>query len=196
MDKQKLLSDDSKLNIQRMLLNEKIRERVMAAGEECEGYKAIRVSDSGIITLGKTSVWWWNRLLKCQFPLTFQAFASAVWEGLLDLSKGANKEALTKGLGREIMERSQRDKDYDWVVKRLQECYDHVCNNKGGADLEGSQGKSGPSVVGVVHDGNPVNVNVNIDGKHHKTVRFPDATGKAFLECDLGIVGVRTTVEP
>ena len=168
----------------------------MSAGEEGRPYVTYKVHDSGIVVLGETRYWWWNRLIKCQFPLTFHAFVSAVWDALVDLSAGGNKEALQKGLGRELMEKSQREKEYNWVVKRLQECYDHVCNNKGGADLEGSLGKSGPSVARVaVPVNNPVNVNVNIDGKTHKTVRFPDATGKAFLECELGVVGVHTVIE-
>lgn len=194
--KKKLLTPDSKLNIERLMLNETIRNKVMSAGEEGRPYVTYKVHDSGIVVLGETRYWWWNRLIKCQFPLTFHAFVSAVWDALVDLSAGGNKEALQKGLGRELMEKSQREKEYNWVVKRLQECYDHVCNNKGGADLEGSLGKSGPSVARVaVPVNNPVNVNVNIDGKTHKTVRFPDATGKAFLECELGVVGVHTVIE-
>ena len=194
--KKKLLTPDSKLNIERLMLNETIRNKVMSAGEEGRPYVTYKVHDSGIVVLGETRYWWWNRLIKCQFPLTFHAFVSAVWDALVDLSAGGNKEALQKGLGRELMEKSQREKEYNWVVKRLQECYDHVCNNKGGADLEGSLGKSGPSVARVaVPVNNPVNVNVNIDGKTHKTVRFPDATGKAWLECELGVVGVHTVIE-
>lgn len=194
--KKKLLTPDSKLNIERLMLNETIRNKVMSAGEEGRPYVTYKVHDSGIVVLGETRYWWWNRLIKCQFPLTFHAFVSAVWDALVDLSAGGNKEALQKGLGRELMEKSQREKEYNFVVKRLQECYDHVCNNKGGADLEGSLGKSGPSVARVaVPVNNPVNVNVNIDGKTHKTVRFPDATGKAFLECELGVVGVHTVIE-
>ena len=194
--KTKLLTPDSKLNIEILMLNETIRNKVMSAGEEGRPYVTYKVRDSGIVVLGETKYWWWNRLIKCQFPLTFHAFVSAVWDALVDLSAGGNKEALQKGLGRELMEKSQREKEYNWVVKRLQECYDHVCNNKGGADLEGSLGKSGPSVARVaVPVNNPVNVNVNIDGKTHKTVRFPDATGKAFLECELGVVGVHTVIE-
>jgi hypothetical protein len=191
-----LLTADSKLNIERLMLNETIRNKVMSAGEEGRTYIVYQVRDSGIVVLGETKTWWWNRLVKCQFPLTFHAFVSAVWDALVDLSAGGNKEALEKGLGRELMEKSQREKEYNWVVKRLQECYDHVCNNKGGADLEGSQRKSGSSVAHVaVPVNNPVNVNVNIDGKVHKKMRFPDATGKAFLECELGVVGVHTVIE-
>lgn len=193
---EKLLSEDSIALIGYMLNNETIRNKVYSAGEEGETYTAIRVSDSGIVTLGKTKVWWWNRLLKCQFPLTFHQFASAVWDALLDLSAGGNQKALEEGLGKEIMKRAQREKDYNWVVKRLQECYDHVCNNKGGAPIEVGREKSGPSVANVVRtQDNPVTVNVNIDGKTHRKVRIPDATGQAFLTCELGVTDVHVEVD-
>lgn len=193
---EKLLSEDSISLIGYMLNNETIRNKVYSAGEEGETYTAIRVSDSGIVTLGKTKVWWWNRLLKCQFPLTFHQFASAVWDALLDLSAGGNQKALEEGLGKEIMKRAQREKDYNWVVKRLQECYDHVCNNKGGAPIEVGREKSGPSVANVIRtQDNPVTVNVNIDGKTHRKVRIPDATGQAFLTCELGVTDVHVEVD-
>lgn len=193
---EKLLSEDSVSRISTLLTNETIRNKVYSAGEEGETYTAIRVSDSGIITLGKTKVWWWNRLLKCQFPLTFHQFASAVWDALLDLSAGGNQKALEEGLGKEIMKRAQREKDYNWVVKRLQECYDHVCNNKGGAPIEVGREKSGPSVANVIRtQDNPVTVNVNIDGKTHRKVRIPDATGQAFLTCELGVTDVHVEVD-
>lgn len=193
----KLLSDEAKDLISYMLRNETIRNKVLSAGKEGETYVAIRISDSGIMTLGKTNCWWWNRLIKCQFPLTFHAFASAVWDALVDLSAGNNKEALQKGLGREIMERAQREKDYEWVVRRLQVCYDHVCNNKSGAGVEAPREKSGPSVAHVIQKDSEsvVNVNVNIDGKTHRKVRIPDATGRAFLSCELGITGVSVETE-
>lgn len=193
---EKLLSEDSIALIGYMLNNETIRNKVYSAGEEGETYTAIRISDSGIVTLGKTKVWWWNRLLKCQFPLTFHQFASAVWDALLDLSAGGNQKALEEGLGKEIMKRAQREKDYNLVVKRLQECYDHVCNNKGGAPIEVGREKSGPSVANVIRtQDNPVTVNVNIDGKTHRKVRIPDATGQAFLTCELGVTDVHVEVD-
>ena len=193
---EKLLSEDSIALIGYMLNNETIRNKVYSAGEEGETYTAIRISDSGIVTLGKTKVWWWNRLLKCQFPLTFHQFASAVWDALLDLSAGGNQKALEEGLGKEIMKRAQREKDYNWIVKRLQECYDHVCNNKGGAPIEVGREKSGPSVANVIRtQDNPITVNVNIDGKTRRKLRIPDATGQAFLACELGVTDVHVEVD-
>ena len=192
--KENLLSKDSIALIDYMLSNETIHNKVLSAGEEGRTFSHIRVSSSGVVTLGETSVWWWNRLAKCQFPLTFLQFASAVWSGLKDLSAGGNKEAITEGLSKEIMKHVD-DKDYNWVVKRLQEVYDHFCNNKGGAGVEAPREKSGPSVARIVDTNSDVNINVNIDGKTHRHIRVPDATGRAFLACELGITGVHVETE-
>ena len=192
--KKDLLSEDSISRISTLLANEVLRKKVLSAGEEGRTFNHIRVSSSGVITLGETSVWWWNRLAKCQFPLTFLQFASAIWSGLKALSAGGNKEAIEEGLSTEIMKHVD-NKDYDWVVKRLQEVYDHFCNDKGGAGVEAPREKSGPSVAGIVKEvTSPVNVNVNIDGQTHKTMLFPDATGRAFLKCNVGITGVETVI--
>lgn len=195
----KLLSDDSKKLIGYLMSNEKIASKVKLAGGEGERYVIYSVKDSGIVVLGKTKYTFWNRLIKCQFPLTFQAFVSAVWDGLLDLSAGTNKEALLKGLSKEIMEKAQREKEYDWVIERLIDCYRHVCNNKGaGAAPEGAREKSGPSVGSrvIVQDNNPtdVNVNLNING-HKRNLRFPDATGQAFLDVEFGVTGVHVATK-
>lgn len=192
--KKDLLSKDSISLIGYMLNNEVIRSKVLSAGEEGRTFSHIRISSSGVITLGETSVWWWNRLAKCQFPLTFLQFASAVWSGLKALSAGGNKEAIEEGLSTEIMKHVD-NKDYDWVVKRLQEVYDHFCNNKGGAGVEAPREKSGPSVARVVRENDTVNINVNIDGKTHRSIRVPDATGRAFLACELGITGVHVETD-
>ena len=110
----------------------------------------------------------------------------------MNLSKDANKEALLEGLSVEIAKKAQREEEYNWVVERLADCFDHVCNNKGGAPSAGGRGKSGPSVaerVIVRGDDNPVVINVNAQGTK-RTLRFPDATGRATLNFDMGIVGV------
>lgn len=186
----KLLSDNSKQLINYLLSNETISNKVKAAGEENEHYAIFSIKDSGIIVLGKTKYPFWNRLIKCQFPLTFQAFVSAVWDALLDLSVGGNKEALLKGLSKEIMEKCQREQEYDWIVERLVDCYRHVANNKGGADSAESPGKSGRSVAHVCDDDESVIVNVNVGENTRKRVIFPDATGTANIEFEMGITGV------
>ena len=189
----KLLSDNSKQLIGYLMSNETIRNKVKSAGEESEHYAIFSVKDSGIVVLGKTKYPFWNRLIKCQFPLTFQAFVSAVWDALLDLSLGENKEALRKGLGKEIMEKAQREKEYDWVIERLVDCYRHVCNKEDGAGSAEPREKSGPSVVRTIAANveNPVNVNINVDGRTHRVVSFPDATGQADIMFEMGVTGVK-----
>lgn len=193
----KLLSDKSKQLICYLMSNETISNKVKSAGEEGEHYAIYSVKDSGIVVLGKTPYPFWNRLIKCQFPLTFQAFVSAVWDALLDLALGENKEALRKGLGKEIMEKAQREKDYDWVIERLVDCFRHVCNNVGGADSAETLGKSGPSVAHIVTGddliGSPVNVNINMNGRTQKVVSFPDATGQADILFEMGVTGVKVS---
>ena len=173
------------------MADETISNKVKSAGEEGEFYAIYSIKDSGMVVLGKTRYPFWNRLIKCQFPLTFQAFVSAVWDALLDLAVGGNKEALLKGLSKEIMEKAQREKEYDWVIERLVDCYRHVCNKKSGADSAEAPGKSGPSVARVIAGGGDVvNVNVNVDGRTRRVVSFPDATGAADIQFEMGITGV------
>jgi hypothetical protein len=190
----KILSDNSKKLISYLMSDETICKKVKSAGEQGEDYAIYSIKDSGIVVLGKTQYPFWNRLIKCQFPLTFQAFAAAVWDALVDLAKDGNREALNMGLSREIMEKAQREKEYNWVVERLVDCYRHVCNNKevAGVDTAGSRrigSNVGSSKVVVTKGDNPVNVNVNIEGRR-RTLHFPDATGKAFLDVELGVTGI------
>lgn len=188
--KEVLLSDNSKKLIGYLMSNETIANKVKSAGEKDKTYAIYSIKDSGIIVLGETRSSFWNRLIKCQFPLTFEAFCTAVWDALVDLASGNNQEAILKGLSKEVMEKAQRDKKYNWVIERLVDCYRHVCNNKDGADSEGSRGKSGPSVVReVIHNDKDVSLNINVNGIGRK-IKYPDATGNASLVFDLGVVGV------
>lgn len=178
-----------------LMLNSEIAEKVKAKGKEGKSYEIFHVSDNGIVTLGETSWAFWNRLIGCQVKLPFESWALAVWDALVNLSKGANKEALIEGLSTEIAKKAQREEEYNWVVERLNDCFDHVCNNKGGTPSEGGRGKSGPSmtervIVRESQGDSPVVINLNAQGIK-RTLRFPDATGRASLNFDLGIVGVR-----
>ncbi len=189
-----VLSDESKRLIQYLMANEKIAAKVKAAGGQEKSYAIYSIEDCGTIILGETKYRFINRLFNCQFPLTFVQFASAVWDALVDFSSGLNKAALKKGLGQEIIEKTQRDKEYDWAVERLVDCYRHVCNG-GGANPEGFLEKSGPSMTEVTVGKTPVNLHINLDGKVHRTIRFPDVTGKAHLVVDMGVTDVHTEVD-
>lgn len=172
-----------------LMKNETVAEKVKAVGGEGKSYAIFRVCDNGTVVLGETSFDFWNRLIGCQVKLPFESWALAVWDALVSLSVGSNAVAIEEGLGVEIAKKAQRENEYDWVVSRLFEIHEHVCNNKdGGASLEGDRRKSGSSVV-VNPVAEPVIVNVNVSDKH-RVFHFPDATGKAFLNLETGIVGM------
>jgi hypothetical protein len=144
------------------------------------------------VILGETKSRFWNRLIGCQVKLPFESWALAVWDALVNLSKGKNKVALEEGLSVEIAKKAQREEEYNLVVKRLHECFVHVCNNKGGASSAGDQGDKGSSMTGTVitrGDSEPVVININADNIH-RTLRFPDATGRATLNFRMGVLGV------
>ena len=191
MDK-KTLTNVSIAKIGMLMLNEQIAEKVKSAGKEGRSYKTFRVNDNGIISLGETNYWFWNQLIGCKFDLTFESWALAVWAALVGLSKGNNAVAIEEGLSVEIAKKTKRETEFNWVVDRLFDVFEHVCNNKnGGASLEGDPGKSGPSVVvNGATDQQPTIVNIHLTGKQKQTFRFPDATGQAFLNLEMGVVGV------
>ena len=178
-----------------LMQNETIANKVKAAGKEGKQYAIYTISDDGTVVLGETKNRFWNQLIGCKFTLTFESFATCVWDALVDLATGGNQEALLKGLSKEVLEKAQREKQYDWVVERLVDCFRHVCNNKGiESCLEGCPGKSGQKInVEPVYihnsNGTPVEINVNV-GNNRRTFRFPDATGRADLVLEMGVVGV------
>ena len=188
----KSLTDRSITLMSLLMLNETVAEKVKSAGGEGKSYAIFRVCDDGTVVLGETRFEFWNRLIGCQKKLTFESWALAVWDALVSLSTGNNAIAIEEGRSVEIAKKAQRENEYDWVVSRLFEIHEHVCNNKdGGASLEGDRRKSGSSVV-VNPVAEPVIVNVNVSDKH-RVFHFPDATGKAFLNLETGIVGMSVT---
>lgn len=177
-----------------LMTNETISNKVKAAAEKGKTYVTYTIRKDGIVILGETKYPFWNQLVGCRFKLTFKSWALAVWDALLDLSAGGNATAIERGLSVEIAQKAQRVEDYEWVVKRLYDCYEHVCNNKGnGVSSEGDQGKNGSNASQgrtVICNNEPVTININANNLR-KTLRFPDATGRASLNFDLGVVGVR-----
>lgn len=176
-----------------LMTDKTVSNKVNSAGEKGKTYTIYTIRKDGIIVLGETKYRFWNQLIGCQFKLTFESWALAVWDALIDLSTGGNAKALEEGLSYEIAQKAQRKEDYEWVVKRLYDCYEHVCNDKpGGASSAGDQGKHGSSMTQrtVICDGEPITININTDGIK-RTLRFPDATGRAYLNFDIGVVDVR-----
>ena len=189
----KTLTERSIALMKVLMLNSEIAEKVKAKGVEGKSYAIFTIRDDGTVVLGETRYEFWNQLVGCQVKLPFESWALAVWDALVNLSKGMNKEALEKGLSVEIAKKAQREEEYNWVVERLNDCFDHVCNKKGGTSSAGDPGKSGPSMTErvILRDGSdPVVVNINANGMS-KTLRFPDATGNASLDFEIGVVGVR-----
>lgn len=189
------LSDGAIALMHVLMANESIENKVKNANSEKEGktYVVYTIHKNGTVILGETKYWFWNRLIGCQYEIPFEKWALLVWDALVDLSKGANAKALEEGLSTEIAKEAQRSGNYEWVIKRLYDCYDHVCNNRkdntpsaGGRDDNGSSMSSRT----VYCNGEPVVVNISTPiGK--RTLQFPDATGRASLAFDLGIVDVR-----
>ena len=194
----KALTPDSIKYMEILMNNETIANKVKAAGKEGRSYKTYRIDDvDGTVTLGETSYWFWNQLIGCKRELTFESWALAVWDALVDLSSGINAKALEEGLSVEIAKEAQRNEKYNDVVLRLHTCYKHVCNGDGQSSLAGGPGKSGPRVV--VHEvpaenDTQVVVNVNTRNRTH-TYRFPDATGRAFIDLEMGVVGAHISKE-
>ena len=193
----KMLVSDSKAHLMHILMSDKtIGAKVFLAGEKGKSYVIYTIRPDGVVVLGETKHRFWNQLIGCQFKLTFESWALAVWDALVDLSKELNKKALEEGLSREIAKQAQRNGNYEWVVDRLYECYTHVCNNiEGSVSSAGDRDEKGSSTSEriVMHESEPTTININVNGK--RTYRVPDATGRNFLNFDFGIIGVHTSQE-
>lgn len=187
------LSDGALYIMHFLMTNETIGNKVKNSNLEKKGesYAIYTINGNGTVILGETKYRFLNRLFGCEYYIPFEKWALIVWDALMDLSKGANAKALEEGLSTEIAKKAQRVGDYEWVVKRLYDCYEHVCNNKGGASSEGDRDNNGSSIhtKTVCVDGQPVVVNINANGLK-KSIRFPDATGKSFLSVDFGVIDV------
>lgn len=192
-----LVSKQCRLLIQVLLTDSKVQERVFDNAKDVSKYKICDIREDGTIILGKTSVRWWNQLLNCQDKLTFEAFALKVWDVLVDQSSGINNEAILKGLSQEIILNSVRNKDYNYVVHRLYDCWTHVAQKSegyqqpafpAGNSVVGDQGSSHVIQVPVER---PLSINVNVNGKHH-VIPFQDSIGDTMnLGLEFGITGVK-----
>ena len=176
-----------------LMCDNSIRNKILTSGETGRTYVAIKIMDSGVVKIGETSSWFWNQLIGCQCKLPFEKWALIVWDALVDLSIDGNATALEEGLSAEIAKKAQRSEDYEWVVRRLYDCYEHVCNNKSGSSSAGDQGEKGSRMTReVIVNGEPVVVNINAHD-FRKQIRIPDSTHRAFLNFDLGITGVHVS---
>lgn len=190
--KKRVISDQAMCDMHKLMADKTIEKKVELAAGDGKTYSRYDIKNDGSVILGETRFRFWNRLLNCERILSFESWALAVWDALVDLSVGGNATALEEGLSVEIAKKAQRDENYEWVVKRLYDCYEHVCNNKGkGESSAGDRDAkgSGTSRREVYVNGEPITININAHDMK-RSFRVPDATGKMFLRFDLGVVGV------
>lgn len=191
---EKLVSETSKLLIQVLMTDPKISEKILENSNDADKYKNCSILETGTIVLGKTNCIWWNKLINCQDKIPFDSFALKVWDALVDMSSGLNNKAILNGLSLEIVKKSIRSKDYDWVVRRLFDCWSHVAQKSAGYQkVETSAEGKGPephlldnSVFGENRE-----ITININGIR-KTIPFIDSLGdKLNIELETGIIGFR-----
>lgn len=192
---EKLVSDASKLLMQVLMTDSKVSAKILDNANDAEKYKICTIQDNGTIVLGKTSVRWWNQLLGCQDKIPFDSFALKVWDALVDLSSGLNNKAILNGLSIEVVKKSVRTKDYDYVVRRLYDCWAHVAQKSEGYQKalspEGGPGSAQDCPGGTFASDKPREIVININGTK-KTIPFIDSNGDPLnIGLDYGFLGFR-----
>lgn len=188
-----LVSETSKLLIQIMLTDAKVKERVFENIKDHDKYKICTIYNDGTVVMGKTSFTWWNKLLNCQTVIPFESFALKIWDALVDLSSGINNEAIMEGLSREVVMNSVRKTNYNWVVERLFDCWKHVAQKSDG--YKTSVSPEGEQVL-ANRDGSPIvnldkrKIVISINGEE-KVLPIIDSIGDPLhLGLKFGITGV------
>lgn len=189
-----LVSEKSKLLVQIILTDTKVKEKVFENVKDHDKYKICTIQDDGTVTLGKTSFDWWNRLLNCQTIIPFESFALKIWDSLVDLSSGINNKAIMEGLSREVVMNSVRKTNYDWVIDRLFDCWKHVAQKSEGFST--STSPEGEEILGN-QDGSPIiqmgerKIIIQINGEE-RILPIVDSIGDPLhLGLKYGIVGVK-----
>lgn len=184
------LSDQAVCDMHKLMLDPTINSKVELATRDGKKYSKYDIDKDGTVILGVTRFRFWNQLIGCQRKLSFESWALAVWDALIDLSIDENAKALEEGLSVEIAKEAQRGGNYEWVVKRLTDCYMHVCN-RGDAVSAGTRDENGSSAPRKVYVNNDSKLTLNINANGlNRIIRVPDATGRAFLRFNLGVTGV------
>lgn len=187
-----LLTPKSKGLISILLLDKEIKANVFEKIDHVDKYKMYTIMDNGDVVLGETKYAFWNKLIGCQRTIPFESFALKVWDALVHLSEGLNQKAIMEGLSREIVMKAVKDKDFNWVVERLDNVARMVAQKSSIADGVGvstaGDGAFGPEL-------NPCNqteksVIVNVNGRK-QVCRFRDSLGDPMIDVEVGIVGVK-----
>lgn len=184
------LSKSSVLLMKYLLSDTRISDKVFNNQKDKSKYKSVSIREDGSILLGKTSYPFWNQLLSCQIEIPFNDFALKVWDALVNLSVGDNSIALEEGLSTEIAKLSQRNGDYDLVVKRLFDCYEHVCNNKDEASSAGDSVKSELESRFINGTNVPKNIVINVNGMERRVIPFRDSAGDKFIDIEYEVSDV------
>jgi hypothetical protein len=182
--------------VKTLLTDSKISAKVFENLDEREKYKICTIEGNGNVVLGKSPFKWLNRLLNCQDVLPFESFALKVWDALVDASAGLNKQAVLRGLSQEIVLQSVRNREYDYVVNRLFDCWRHIA--------QGSEGYQDPKNSAEFMENNQVGdrvmiaktalpkIVINLVNGAEKTIPIIDSVGDTLtVALDFGIRGLR-----
>ena len=183
-----LLTPKSKGLISMLLLEPQIKTTVFEKIDHIDKYKMYTIKDNGDVILGETKYTFWNKLIGCQRTIPFESFALKVWEALVNLSTGLNQKAIMEGLSREIVMKAVKEKDFNWVVERL----DNVAQKSTIADGAGvstaGDGAFGPKLN--TSNQTPSGVIINVNGRK-QVCHFKDSLGDPMIDVEVGIVGVK-----
>ena len=190
---EKLVSLASKLLIQVIMTDSKVSEKILENSSDASKYKNCSILDNGTIVLGKTKSRFWNQLLNCQDKIQFDSLALKIWDALVDMSSGINNRAILEGLSVEILKKSVRKKEYDYVVRRLFDCWSHVAQKSAGyqnAETPAGANSRRLGLQEIASEYTPREIVININGLK-RTIPFVDSIGDKFnFGLDIGITGV------
>lgn len=187
-----LLTPKSKGLISVLLLDKEIKANVFEKIDHIDKYKMYTIMDNGDVVLGETKYAFWNKLIGCQRTIPFESFALKVWDALVHLSEGLNQKAIMEGLSREIVMKAVKDKDFNWVVERLDNVARMVAQKSSIADGAGvstaGDGALGPKLNTCNQTEKSVIINVN---GRKQVCHFKDSLGDPMIDVEVGIVGVK-----
>lgn len=191
-----LISPACRKLLEILIADPKISVKLLEDTKDKAKYKICTIEDSGAVIFGKTSVRWWNRLLNCQDEFPFESVALKIWDTLVDCSSGLNNRAILKGLSQEIVMNSVRDKNYDWVINRLFDCWRHVAQLSGGYQQpvapEGALANDQDGKQVLIERGGPSQIVIQLENGTKRVIPILDSIGDSLhVGLEYGITGVR-----
>lgn len=115
----KRLSDNSLKLMEVLLTDPKIAEAVFMDIDNRQSYKILDINEDGTLTLGKTSVRWWNKLFNLERTISFKDFSFSVLRALVGMADNLNRSTILRGLSQELIAKAVMEERYDFVVDRL-----------------------------------------------------------------------------